>query len=425
MLDRPIQPESQHIAGQCRSNNDVLMKDSGNDTMKCVMYAHRKKETEDKLDLDIRYRCAAGSSTNVPSTLELAREQHKVVSANGEPIFDILGKTKLISGYWQIELDAQSREKSAFTTNWGLYEFDVMPYGLCGTPSTFQRLMETVLARLQWDPCLVYLDDIIILSHTFDEHLVRLKKIQNEKEVVIAYSSRTLSKSERIFCTTIKELLAFVFFIKQYRHYLFGKKFQTRTDHKALKWLFSMKEPEGQTARWITQLSEYEFSIEHREGKRLRNADGMSRIPCHQCGNGENNIATSAFGMRRDLENYVANCVECVTRKNPSRTARVPLQPHYSGAPFEKIAIDILEMPMSDQGNRFIVVIGDYFSKWAEAFPLRNHTSPVIAEILIDQFISRFGAPFQLHSDQGPEFESRLISELCKLLGVDKTRTTT
>ncbi|CAG2220647.1 unnamed protein product [Mytilus edulis] len=131
------------------------------------------------------------------------------------------------------------------------------------------------------------------------------------------------------------------------------------------------------------------------------------------------------FGMRRDVENYVANCVECVTRKNPSRTARAPLQPHYSGAPFEKIAIDILEVPMSDQGNRFIVVIGDYFSKWAEAFPLKNHTAPVIAEILIDQFISRFGAPFQLHSDQGPEFESRLISELCKLLGIDKTRTTT
>ncbi|VDI48099.1 Hypothetical predicted protein [Mytilus galloprovincialis] len=105
--------------------------------------------------------------------------------------------------------------------------------------------------------------------------------------------------------------------------------------------------------------------------------------------------------------------------------ARAPLQPHYSGAPFEKIAIDILEVPMSDQGNRFIVVIGDYFSKWAEAFPLKNHTAPVIAEILIDQFISRFGAPFQLHSDQGPEFESRLISELCKLLGIDKTRTTT
>ncbi|CAG2188638.1 unnamed protein product [Mytilus edulis] len=51
-----------------------------------------------------------------------------------------------------------------------------------------------------------------------------------------------------------------------------------------------------------------------------------------------------------------------VTRKNPSRTAKAPLQPHYSGAPFEKIAIDILEVPMSDQGNRFIV-IGDYFSK--------------------------------------------------------------
>ncbi|CAC5421948.1 unnamed protein product [Mytilus coruscus] len=59
-----------------------------------------------------------------------------------------------------------------------------------------------------------------------------------------------------------------------------------------------MKEPEGQTARWITHLSEYEFSIEHREGKLHRNADGMSRIPCHQCGNDENNIATSAVNRQ-------------------------------------------------------------------------------------------------------------------------------
>ncbi|CAG2228911.1 unnamed protein product [Mytilus edulis] len=82
----------------------------------------------------------------------------------------------------------------------------------------------------------------------------------------------------------------------------------------------------------------------------------------HYVGIIESGLRFYWFGMRRDAENYVANCVECVTRKNQSRTAGASSQPHYSGGPFEKIAIDILEMPMSDQGNRFIVVIGDYFS---------------------------------------------------------------
>ena len=111
-----------------------------------------------------------------------------------------------------------------------------------------------------------------------------LSQVQGGSGRVISFASRTLSKSERNYCTTRRELLALVFFIKQFRHYLYGKKFTARTDHKALQWLFSIKDPEGQVARWITQLSEYDFQIIHREGKKHLNADGLSRIPCRQCG---------------------------------------------------------------------------------------------------------------------------------------------
>jgi len=104
----------------------------------------------------------------------LPRIDQTLDALKGEKLFSSLD---LVSGYWQIELDSSSKEKSEFTTNWGLYEFNVMPFGLCGAPSTFQRLMETVLAGLQWYLCLVYLDDIIIFSHTFDEHLKRLGKV--------------------------------------------------------------------------------------------------------------------------------------------------------------------------------------------------------------------------------------------------------
>ena len=66
----------------------------------------------------------------------------------------------LKSGYWQIEVDERDREKTAFVTPDGLYEFKVMPFGLFTAPATFQRVMETVLAGLKWQSCLVCLDDV-------------------------------------------------------------------------------------------------------------------------------------------------------------------------------------------------------------------------------------------------------------------------
>ena len=74
----------------------------------------------------------------------------------------------LASGYWQVEMDPNDREKTAFICDQGLFEFNVMPFGLCNAPATFQRLMDAVLAGLKWTTCLVYLDDIIIFSKTFE-----------------------------------------------------------------------------------------------------------------------------------------------------------------------------------------------------------------------------------------------------------------
>lgn len=80
----------------------------------------------------------------------------------------------LISGYWQVEMDPASREKTAFTTHAGLYEFTTMPFRLCNTPGTFQRLMECVLRGLTWQIALIYLDDVLVYSRKFKEHLQHL-----------------------------------------------------------------------------------------------------------------------------------------------------------------------------------------------------------------------------------------------------------
>ena len=83
----------------------------------------------------------------------------------------------LASGYWQVEVAEEDKEKTAFSSPQGHFEFNVMPFGLTNAPATFQRLMECTLAGLTPEECLIYLDDVIVYSSTFDDHLERLKRV--------------------------------------------------------------------------------------------------------------------------------------------------------------------------------------------------------------------------------------------------------
>ena len=344
-----------------------------------------------------------------------------------EDIFDTLAGSKffttldLAMGYHQVEMHPNDKEKTAFSTPFGLFQYRVMPFGLATAPATFMRLMTIVFSGLLYSTCLAYLDDIIIFGRTFTEHLERLdlalrrlenanlklkpskcsfgqrsvtflghiisdkgistdpeklKRIQtwpqprnqgdmrtflgyasyyrkfikgfaqivaplnrllqkeeaykwsadcdtafeaikqafsdtvtlshpnfkktfivdtdasdygiggvlsqkNEqgREQPVAYYSRTLSKPERKYAVTRKEMLAVVESLKHFRFYVLGRHFIVRSDHSALQWLRNFKEPAGQVARWLERLAEYDFEIVHRAGKNHANADGLSRIP--------------------------------------------------------------------------------------------------------------------------------------------------
>ena len=107
-----------------------------------------------------------------------------------------------------------------------------------------------------------------------------LSQVQDGQEKVIAYFSKTLSKAERNYCVTRRELLAIVKTLEHFHKYLYGQQFHLRTDHSALTWLLSFRNLEGQTARWIQRLQEYDFSAEHHQGRKHCNADALSRRPC-------------------------------------------------------------------------------------------------------------------------------------------------
>ena len=600
----------------------------------------------------------------------------------------------LKSGYWQVKIRPEDREKTAFSVGKGLWQFTVMPFGLCNAPATFQRLMEKILKDMLTKICLVYLDDVIIFGKSFEEMLENLSKVfrrireanlrinpekcvffrknvkylghiisaegvvtdpekisavkdwpvphtkkqlrsflgfcsyyrkfvkgfsfiskplyaltedkvkfswgeecqnafdelkrvlsfspmlsfpreeekfildtdasnigigavlsqkQDGKERVIAYFSRVLNKAERNYCVTRRELLAIVEAIKAFRHYLLGQKFLIRTDHVSLRWLLSFRDLEGQLARWLERLQQFEFEIVFRKGQFHGNADGLSRRHCESqgcryCAKIEENCARESrktitlaritlaeenleewqreqkedpslsvifrgketgvrplrtevsdvstriylsywdvinlkngvlykswyapnlkssflqllvprkrvkeilekahdslsgghFGVnktlekirkrfywascKQDVEDWCKSCEVCVARKGPLGKGKSPLQIFNVGTPFERVQMDILgPFPITSSGNKYLLVVVDCFTKWVEAFPLRNIRAKTVAEVFVNQIVSRHGTPFEVHTDQGRNFESKLFTELMELLGIRKTRTT-
>eukprot|EP00731_Ephydatia_muelleri_P039068 Em1080g2a len=346
-------------------------------------------------------------------------------------------------------------------------------------------------------------------------------------ECVIAYASRSLTRPEQRYCVTRKELLAVVEFIHHFRHYLLGREFTLRTDHGSLVWLRNFKEPEGQLARWLERLQEYNFTVVHRQGLRHCNADALSRIPCRQCGRDEAKntaivgvIITNPFqkytpaemrqmqmddttiqpvhlavscgerrtpdvlkswdrssrllmehwhalcicdgilwkkcvdGSRRykqlvlpdrlqeealrDLHQgavgghigeekmihrlkerlywpgcteavreWCRNCRSCATRKTTAPKRRAHLQTINAGYPMQIVSVDLMgPLPETEDGCKYVM------------------EAKTVAKKLVDKMFCRFTPPEQLHSDQGRQFESELLKEICTLLHIRKTRTT-
>ena len=176
------------------------------------------------------------------------------------------------------------------------------------------------------------------------------------------------------------ELLAVVRSVQHFHHYLYGRQFTFGTDHAALEWLLSFHNPEGQIARWIERLQQYDFLIEHRAGAKHGNADTLSKHPClpDKC----KHCDRLEVRERSGDDNF-----PMVTVPTPIRHVLLWSSQHLQLAQLEG-------------------VVADYFSKFFK--------------ILVREVISRFGVPLSLHSDQGRNFECNVFSEMCRLLGVKK-----
>ena len=130
-------------------------------------------------------------------------------------------------------------------------------------------------------------------------------------------------------------------------------------------------------------------------------------------------------GHWTDVREFVRTCPTCATRKTPAPKQRGRLTSVKARYPMQIVAVDILgPLPITDNGNSYVLVASDYFTRWTEAYPIPNQGAVTVATVLTQEFFFRFSIPEQLHSYQGQQFESQLIVEVCKLLKINKTFTT-
>lgn len=129
-------------------------------------------------------------------------------------------------------------------------------------------------------------------------------------------------------------------------------------------------------------------------------------------------------GLKRDVDSHVENCRRCVVGKTPEPNACAPLENIRTSEPMELVCIDFWSAEVSEGTTMDVLVVTDHFSKMAHAFPCRNQSAKQVARKLWNDFFLVYGFPKRIHSDQGANFESKLIKELLTLSGVEKSHTT-
>jgi len=125
--------------------------------------------------------------------------------------------------------------------------------------------------------------------------------------------------------------------------------------------------------------------------------------------------------MSCDIKMWCKQCTPCDSRWSPTPHQRAPIKTIVATEPFQKVAADILELPITSRGNRYVLVVQDYLSKYVNLYAIPDQHAITVAKCLFENFICKHGIPEMLHTDQGRQFESDLVKHLCDLLCVQKT----
>ena len=280
-----------------------------------------------------------------------------------------------------------------------------------------------------------------------------LSQIQVGKEHPISYASETLDQVKRNYSATEKEAYALHWAVNYFRPYIHGRRFQLQTDHKALIYIFEGKARNQKLLRWALSIQEFEFEVVYRKGKENGNADGLSRLvanavegPSYRMfkrrlyyGNRivpptedriklikEYHEATAHAGKEallkmlaeryywntivEDIDTFKRSCPICQSFKTaiPPR-ALIPIE---VTGPFDRIGIDLVgPMPLTQKGNKYVVVATDYFTHYTEAVPIPEKSAALVASFMNRYILKRHGAPKMIQSDQGKEFCNEVVKK--------------
>ncbi|XP_044158409.1 uncharacterized protein LOC122944239, partial [Bufo gargarizans] len=251
-----------------------------------------------------------------------------------------------------------------------------------------------------------------------------LAQIQEGKERVIAYASRSLKgaeKNDQNYSSFKLEFLALVWAVtEKFKDYLAATPFIAFTDNNPLAHLNTAKLG-ALEQRWASRLANYDFSVKYRAGRTNDNADALFGVQ-----KTEANIRQRFYwvGMREDMEKWCRECVACALKRGEHHDQRAPLRPIVSTRPLELVAIDHVKLEPSRSGYVYAMTIIDHFTKFVVAVPVRDQTAKTTAELFWKHFLLPYGCPEKILTDQGPAFESHLFHELCRLHNCKKIRTT-
>lgn len=127
--------------------------------------------------------------------------------------------------------------------------------------------------------------------------------------------------------------------------------------------------------------------------------------------------------MFQDVKMWCERCERCCLRKTPTAGLKAPLVSIHTNAPMELICIDFLTLEKSVGKVENVLVVTDHFSRFAQAYPTKDQKATTVARVLWKNFFCRFGFPARLHADQGRNFESAVVRDLCKITGIAKSHT--
>eukprot|EP00794_Sanderia_malayensis_P014624 gene14624-16139_t len=333
-----------------------------------------------------------------------------------------------------------------------------------------QESFEDLKEQLISSPILGFPDtnkDYVLYTDASDVGIgaVLTQKDKDGAEKVISFASKAFSSAEKNWTTTEKEAFAVVWALQYFHPYVYGRHVLVFTDHRALQWIKGMKHPNGKLA--LDELQELQDLDEDlsrvkgwiREGSRPeqkpRNGtdvlyalynifdslsienDLLSRSWEDDTGKERYQVVLPKFiaptilkeaheqiGFFKSVENFCACCEICAKNKTVPRP-HWPFKPiKVVPIPFYMIGVDLIgPLKTIRSGNKYILSVIDYYTKYAEAKALPNQEAETIVRAL-EEIFARHGMPSVLLTDQGRNFESHLMKSVCQLFGIEKRRTT-